>query len=1034
MAPLSLSRTSLTGRLMLAFSVLGVLLMLLVSLGSLSLHWLKQADSYLYEESLPASQAARQLVQASNALSDGVQQLGRVEDERQREFIGRKLSLESVNMFNGIKTLTTLDVSEGKNLNQLAEQIISQLTSLGKSVGRRLTMGDELQLKAHDLSIAAGHASELLQSELAVVNSAILAKLSQAYPDMAGAKRSGRLLDDVIEGELDIQEQLNRALKLVHQIALLSQLFESSELQSELQLSVPNLLATFASTNPSPSFTLPEPEPEPEMATAMDRALAHKTDSALASSDINIDLMALDNVPEIIRDPGRLQALKTELAVLAHTPQIIKLQRELSQTLQQQQRQQQELAEKLYGLNTLVDRALNQQQQQAELARSDYLHQLSLARLGLWGTGALMFVVIGFVIYLVIYRGIALRLNQATEAMSRLSLGDTNVSLEAHGDDELTAMANAIEAFKRKTAHNLKLQADLRQVADELTEHKKALEQTVAARTQELAETNNRLDAEAKGHAKARQIAEEASQAKSQFLATMSHEIRTPLNGLLGTLTLLGHSDLPPAQQQMLALSQYSGTLLQTVLNDILDFSRLEQGKLSHEPRPTDINTLLDEVLAIMVAGANLAGLSLKMNKPKLPSCINIDGPKLRQVLFNLIGNGIKFTQEGCVTLTVSLQGTQLSFVVQDTGVGIVPAALDKLFVPYSALPNQGRSRGTGLGLAICKQLVELMDASGRGIWVKSQPGKGSEFGFELAFDECDMTYTKAVKERVLVPARQVMVVEDNKVNAMVAQGFLAHLGHKSVLAVSCQQALEFVESSGVVFDAVMLDIQLSDGTGIDLLPQLKKLIANPNVKFAAFTAQMQSEDLQHYREAGFDAVLAKPLSLQTLTEWLGVAASPLSASISSSTVNDLLSAPPQVTTVAKIAATIADVDDEPLLDLKQLAQDKDVLGSEAMMSMLDLFSDSSREQLAKLSLANPKEEVAKLLHGLKGSSASMGLIALAKLCKELELALKASANKDSVDKTSANNALELSEFQRLESCRQASIAALSQWLAAQND
>ncbi|MGI2156062.1 TMAO reductase system sensor histidine kinase/response regulator TorS [Shewanella baltica] len=1030
MAPLSLSRTSLTGRLMLAFSVLGVLLMLLVSLGSLSLHWLKQADSYLYDESLPASQAARQLVQASNALSDGVQQLGRVEDERQREFIGRKLSLESVNMFNGIKTLTTLDVNEGQNLNQLAEQIISQLTSLGKSVGRRLTMGDELQLKAHELSIAAGHASELLQSELAVVNSAILAKLSQAYPDMAGAKRSGRLLDDVIEGELDIQEQLNRALKLVHQIALLSQLFESSELQSELQLSVPKLLATFASTNPSPSFTLPEPE----VATAMDRALAHKTDSAPASSDINIDLMALDNVPEIIRDPGRLQALKTELAVLAHTPQIIKLQRELSQTLQQQQRQQQELAEKLYGLNTLVDRALNQQQQQAELARSDYLHQLSLARLGLWGTGALMFVVIGFVIYRVIYRGIALRLNQATEAMSRLSLGDTDVSLEAHGDDELTAMANAIEAFKRKTAHNLKLQADLRQVADELTEHKKALEQTVAARTQELAETNNRLDAEAKGHAKARQIAEEASQAKSQFLATMSHEIRTPLNGLLGTLTLLGHSDLPPAQQQMLALSQYSGTLLQTVLNDILDFSRLEQGKLSHEPRPTDINILLDEVLAIMVAGANLAGLSLKMNKPKLPSCINIDGPKLRQVLFNLIGNGIKFTQEGCVTLTISLQGTQLSFVVQDTGVGIVPAALDKLFVPYSALPNQGRSRGTGLGLAICKQLVELMDASGRGIWVKSQPGKGSEFGFELAFNECDMTYTQAVKERVLVPARQVLVVEDNKVNAMVAQGFLAHLGHKSVLAISCQQALEFVESSGLVFDAVMLDIQLSDGSGIDLLPQLKMLIANPNVKFAAFTAQMQSEDLQHYREVGFDAVLAKPLSLQTLTEWLGVAVSPLSASISSSTVNDLLSAPPQVTTEAKITTTIADVDDEPLLDLKQLAQDKDVLGSEAMMSMLDLFSDSSREQLAKLSLANPKEEVAKLLHGLKGSSASMGLIALAKLCKELELALKASANKDCVNKASADNALELSEFQRLESCRQASIVALSQWLAAKND
>ncbi|MGI1987552.1 TMAO reductase system sensor histidine kinase/response regulator TorS [Shewanella glacialipiscicola] len=1022
MAPLSLSRTSLTGRLMLAFSVLGVLLLLLVSLGSLSLHWLKQADSYLYEESLPASQAARQLVQASNALSDGVQQLGRVENERQREFIGRKLSIESANMLSGINSLTTLGVNDAQHLSQLAKQIISQLTSLGNSVGHRLAMGSELQLAAGKLSVAAGHTSELLQSELAVVDSAILAKLSQAYPDIAGTSRSGQLLDDVIDRELDIQEQLNRALTLVHQIALLGQLFESSELQSQLQLSVPSLLATFASTN---SVYRPNIA-EPTLASAMDRALVHKVEDT-APSGTSIDLMALDNVPEIIRDPGRLQALNTELAVLAETPKIIKQQRKLSLTLQQQQRQQQELAEKLFRLNTLVDNALNQQQQQAEVARSDYLQQMSLARLGLWGTGALMFIVMGLVIYRVIYRGIALRLNQATKAMSRLSLGDTDVSLDAHGDDELTAMANAIEAFKRKTAHNLKLQADLRQVADELIEHKKALEQTVVTRTQQLAETNIRLDAEAKGHAKARQIAEDASQAKSQFLATMSHEIRTPLNGLLGTLTLLGHSHLPPAQQQMLALSQYSGTLLQTVLNDILDFSRLEQGNLTHEPRPTDINNLLDEVLAIMVAGANLAGLSLTVNKPKLPRCINIDGPKLRQVLFNLIGNGIKFTQKGGVTLNVSLEGAKLSFVVQDTGVGITPAALETLFVPYATTPNPGRSRGTGLGLAICKQLVELMDSSDRGVWVTSQPGKGSEFGFELTFNECDITDALEVKSHASVPARQVLVVEDNNVNAMVAQGFLAHLGHGSVLAMSCQQALEFASSSGWRFDTVMLDIQLSDGSGIDLLPQLKKLITTPNVKFAAFTAQIQSEDLQLYHKVGFDTVLAKPLSLPTLTQWLGVAvaASPIATPpIIASAANGaepVVLAP--VAFASKTQATMLVIDDEPLLDVTQLEQDKEVLGVNALISMLELFSESSSEQIASLSPTATNCDAAKLLHGLKGSSASMGLIALAQLAKRLEV----------VQKNSASNVLGFAQYQQLESCRQASIAALQQWLERQS-
>ncbi|MCT8866687.1 TMAO reductase system sensor histidine kinase/response regulator TorS [Shewanella xiamenensis] len=1023
MAPLSLSRSSLTGRLMLAFGVLGVLLLLLVSLGSLSLHWLKQADSYLYEESLPASQAARQLVQASNALSDGVTQLGQVEDERQREFIGRKLSLESATMLNSIKVLLTLDVNEDNHLSVLAGQIIEQLTLLGKSVGQRLTLGDELQLRARELSLAAAHASELLQSELAVVDSAILAKLSQAYPDMAGNKRSGQLLDDVIERELDIQEQLNRALKLVHQIALLSQLFEASELQSELQLSVPRLLATFASTASShPMAQNHSNHPNhPKQGTAIELATTE-----VPAAEVGIDLMALTTVSELIRDPGRLNALKAELAVLLHTPKIIKLQRELSQSLQRQQRQQQELAEKLYSLNTLVDSALNQQQQRAELARSDYLMQLSYARLGLWGTGILMLVIIAVVVYRVIYRGIALRLNQATEAMSRLSLGDTNVSLDAHGDDELTAMANAIEAFKRKTAHNLKLQADLRLVADELTEHKKALEQTVATRTQELAEANLRLDAEAKGHAKARIVAEEASQAKSQFLATMSHEIRTPLNGLLGTLTLLGHSQLPPAQQQMLALSQYSGTLLQTVLSDILDFSRLEQGNLTNEPRPTDINALLDEVLAIMVAGANLAGLSLRLNRPQLPACIQIDGPKLRQVLFNLIGNGIKFTPEGGVSLNVSVRGDKLAFVVADTGVGIAPEVREQLFMPYCVLPNQGRSRGTGLGLAICKQLVELMDAQGPGIWVKSEPGKGSEFGFELSFSQCDKAFDTQTQVQKRVNPLRVLVIEDNKVNAMVAQGFLAHLGHSSSLAISCQQALTHV-SGDKAFDAVMLDIQLSDGSGLALLPQLKALLTNDivnesvneSIKFAAFTAQMQTEDLSLYREAGFDTVLAKPLSLQTLTEWLGVASLPACVPSSSGSESPALPASPSLTfasseSLAQSAKT--------LLDLNQLQQDLEVLGVKTLSDMLALYRTSSAEQIERLSALSSVadfSEGAKLLHALKGSSASMGLKALTQCCQVWEKQLK----------TTDAQKLEIQSANELRTCWLASMTAFEQWL-----
>nr|WP_268921123.1 histidine kinase dimerization/phospho-acceptor domain-containing protein [Shewanella vesiculosa] len=300
-----------------------------------------------------------------------------------------------------------------------------------------------------------------------------------------------------------------------------------------------------------------------------------------------------------------------------------------------------------------------------------FLQQLLWAKSGLWATGILMLIIMLLVVYRVIYKGIALRLSEATAALSQLSQGNTEVVLDPHGDDELTAMASAIEAFKQKTAHNQALQSELQQTASELFAHKASLESTVQARTLELAETNRQLDAEAKGHSTARVMAEQANKAKSLFLATMSHEIRTPLNGLLGTLTLLSHSPLPPAQKQMLALSQYSGTLLQNVLNDILDFSRLEQGKLTNEPRAVALNELLDEVMAIMLAGAGLSGISLYLVRGNLPKWITVDGPKLRQVLFNLLGNAIKFTPAGQVTLRVNVVEKRLTFEVSDTGVGI---------------------------------------------------------------------------------------------------------------------------------------------------------------------------------------------------------------------------------------------------------------------------------------------------------------------------------------------------------------------------
>ena len=987
MGPLSLSRKSLVGRLMLAFCLLGFLLLLLISLGSLSLYWVKQADTYLYDEALPASQVARELVQSSNALAENAQSLGTVEEEVQRQFIGRMLSINSTNLLSSIAQLKAIGVQSDHRLEWSAGEIIHELSALGQSVGKRLKVAGDLSALGSALVSSSSHSTDLLEAELAVVNSAIIAKLSLAYPEIAGNESSAQLLDAVIEQDLDIQERLNRALKLIHNIALIGQLLQSPEQERALVT-----LLNAMSQQPLASFPL--------RYQVQRSNLSPPNATSFNNAGPQIDMMPLELLKGLIRDPARAEELSVELSMLRQVSEGLRVQYQYVKLLKDQAKQLQLLSDKLAGLNRSLDNAMASQQDQADLARVDYLRQLFWAKTGLWGTGVLMLLVIISVMYLVIYKGIALRLNEASEALSRLSLGDTNVTINSHGDDELTAMANAIKAFKDKTAHNQKLQSELRSSASELTEHKAALEITVEARTQELAIANKRLDAEAKGHAQARNMAEEASQAKSLFLATMSHEIRTPLNGLLGTLTLLGHSELPVAQKQMLALSQYSGTLLQTVLNDILDFSRLEQGKLANEPRPVAINDLLDEVVSIMLAGAGLAGLRLVLESPQLPLWVNLDGPKLRQILFNLIGNAIKFTPQGEVKLKVSSDGEQLNFEVSDTGVGISHDAKQQLFKAYSSQPNQGRSRGTGLGLAICKELVELMNRSANPydendgpqvdstspLWLKSEVNTGSCFGFSIPLIECQQVHDEQAKQLDKVAKKRVLVIEDNKVNAMVAQGFLAHLGHESVLAGSCEQARNVYDlDSANSFDAIMLDIQLGDGSGFELLNELKSInhLAKHQLPIAAFTAQLQSDDLHHYQQVGFDIVLGKPLNMQSLAEWLGLAALPAKQS-------SPIKGQEQMLTVTAPSAQSHQVEPQ-LLDLTQIDQDLEYLGKEAVLEMLQLFRESSQVQISKLERleksvdSNRESNIKQLLHALKGSSASMGLLALSGLCKTLE-------------------------------------------------
>ncbi|MEL4485216.1 TMAO reductase system sensor histidine kinase/response regulator TorS [Shewanella algae] len=956
MRPLSSWLSSLTGRLMLAFCLLALLLLLLVTLGNLSLYWVKGADSFLYEKALPASEAARQLSQSATSLAENAQRLGTVADEKQRQYLGRRLSLESNRMLAAIATLEQLAVPDSANLKQAAATIIAELTLLGEQTGERLERTQALKQKGLLLVQASKQADNLLRSELAVLDSVIIAKLSQ-IPGAAA-------VDDIIELDLSSAEQLNRALKLTHKIALLGQIFAAADAPQDL----------VGAINHSPL-----------------------TDDALSPG-----LLKRIPVADLVRDPGRAEALEAEFARLDQVTAGQQLAEAIWQLQQQLEQRQLVISDNLKSMEQTVNAALEGQQQQLNLARRDYLGQLNWASAGLWGTGALMLLLILFVSWQVIYKGIARRLSDATQALSRLSLGDTNVSIRSYGDDELTAMASALEAFKQKTAHNQKLQQDLQRTAAELTEHKLALELKVAERTRELAQTNAQL--------------EEASQAKSLFLATMSHEIRTPLNGLLGTLSLLGQAELPAKARQMLALSQYSGTQLQTVLNDILDFSRLEQGRLLNEPRAVELPALLNEVTAIMLAGANLAGLELRLLKPELPEWVWLDGPKLRQVLFNLLGNAIKFTAKGSVTLEVSIEDARLCFSVTDTGIGIRPEAMAHLFTPYATEATHASARGTGLGLSISRDLVQLMNGSESGdapaIAVISTPGQGSRFSFSVPLQPCEQGEQQSSSLPQSEIAKRVLLVEDNRVNALVAQGFLAHLGHESLLCVSLAEARSvLLDNTSSPFDAVMLDLQLSDGSGSELLPELRQQLG-PKVPIAAFTAQLQTQDMADYQAMGFDIVLGKPLGLQALANWLGV--------VSGSNQSDEHHKEEETQAPGLKSHN---TDNTQWLALEQLGQDLQVLGKATLLEMRQQFVDSSDAQLQALQAADGQLDImAAKLHALKGSSGNMGLEALHLRCAALEQAIK------------AGKPLRDEVLTELTDCVAASLQALDNWLEQQSD